>query len=358
MNSCRKRRDEADRRREGLLAETGRNGTDEGRTGGERCNAGGIVTAPSGNVVSPDITRRRRLVEENLLRFLTPDVCRIPEKLREAMEYSLTAGGKRIRPVVLLSAGGVVGGNEEDLLPFACAVEYIHTYSLIHDDLPAMDDDDFRRGRPTCHKAFDEATAILAGDALLTEAFRVMGDSPLAARDPGKAVRAIALLARASGAEGMVGGQMMDLYPGPSTARSSPQDDRSGRTDTAASEVEEIHLRKTAALLSASSGMGGILGGGDESQVESLIRYGRALGLLFQVTDDILDETGSFEEMGKAVAKDRARGKLTYPAVFGMEAATSLAESLSRESISALSGFGEGADTLRDIVRIVTTRRS
>ena len=358
MDACRKRRDEADRKRGGISAEGGRFGHDEGKYGGDLYEAGGIVTAPSGNVGSPDISRRRRLVEENLLRFLTPEVCRIPEKLREAMEYSLTAGGKRIRPVVLLSAGGVVGGNEVDLLPFACALEYIHTYSLIHDDLPAMDDDDYRRGRPTCHKAFDEATAILAGDGLLTEAFRVMGDSPLAARDPGKAVRAIALLARASGAEGMVGGQMMDLSPGQSTGQSSRLDDLSGRLDAAASEVEEIHLRKTAALLSASSGMGGILGGGDESQVESLIRYGRALGLLFQVTDDILDETGSFEEMGKAVAKDRARGKLTYPAVFGMEAAVSMAESLSRESLSALSSFGESADALRDIVRIVTTRRS
>jgi geranylgeranyl diphosphate synthase type II len=316
------------------------------------------VTAPSRYDLSQDISRRRRLVEDNLLRFLSHEACRIPEKLREAMEYSLTAGGKRIRPVVLLSAGGAVGGNEEELLPFACALEYIHTYSLIHDDLPAMDDDDFRRGRPTCHKVYGEATAILAGDALLTEAFRVMGNSPLSARDPGRAVRAIALLARAAGAEGMVGGQMMDLYPGGQAGRTSRPQDPSGRLDDAASEVEEIHLRKTAALLSASSGMGGILGGGDESRVECLIRYGRALGLLFQVTDDILDETGSFEEMGKAVAKDRARGKLTYPAVFGMEAAVSFAESLSRESLSALSGFGESAAALRDIVRIVTTRRS
>ncbi len=310
------------------------------------------------DVVSPDISRRMRLVGENLLRFLSPGVCRIPGSLREAMEYSLTAGGKRIRPVVLLSAGSVVGGNEEDLLPFACAVEYVHTYSLIHDDLPSMDDDDYRRGIPTCHKAFDEATAILAGDALLTEAFRVMGEAPLAARDPGRAVRAIALLARASGAEGMVGGQVMDLYHGLPPGRSSRREDPSGGPDAAASEVEEIHLRKTAALLSASAGMGGILGGGDDSRVEALRRYGLRLGLLFQITDDILDETGNFQEMGKAVAKDRERGKLTYPAVFGMEAATSRVESLGREALSALSCFGENAYALRDIVRIVTSRRS
>ena len=180
----------------------------------------------------------------------------------------------------------------------------------------------------------------------------------MAERDPGRAVRAIALLARASGAEGMVGGQMMDLYPGTPAGGSYPGDDRSGRPKAEASEVEQIHLRKTAALLSAASGMGGMLGGGDDSQVASLIRYGRALGLLFQVTDDILDETGSFEEMGKAVAKDRARGKLTIPAVYGLEEAASIAENRSRESIEALSGFGEAAGVLRDIVRIVSKRRS
>src|SRR5512144_192399 len=223
-----------------------------------------------------EIARRRKLVDDNLLVFLSPDRCRIPERLRGAMAYSLTAGGKRVRPVVLLSAGAAVGGDEAALLPFACAVEYLHTYSLIHDDLPAMDDDDFRRGRPTCHKAFDEATAILAGDGLLTEAFRVMGESPLAGRDPGRAVRAMALLARAAGAEGMVGGQEMDLAPRPGDG------------------VEEIHRRKTAALIDAAAGMGGILGGGPDGQVAALRRYGVALGLLFQITDDILDETGSF----------------------------------------------------------------
>ncbi len=290
--------------------------------------------------MAPEISRRRKLVDDNLLVFLSPDRCRIPGRLREAMAYSLTAGGKRIRPVVLLSAGAAVGGDEEALLPFACAIEYIHTYSLIHDDLPAMDDDDFRRGRPTCHKAFDEATAILAGDGLLTEAFRVMGESPLAGRDPGRTVRAMALLARASGAEGMVGGQQLDLAPRPGDS------------------VDEIHLRKTAALIEAAAGMGGILGGGSDARVESLRRYGSALGLLFQITDDILDETGSFEEMGKAVAKDRARGKLTYPGAHGMEAAAARAEALGREGQAALSSFGPEAGPLREIVRMVVTRRS
>ncbi len=301
------------------------------------------MQATGGALGTAGFARLRALVEESLLGFLSPDVCPIPAPLRDAMEYALTSGGKRIRPVVLLSAGAAVGGEEKDLLPFACPVEYVHTYSLIHDDLPAMDDDDYRRGRPTCHKVFGEAAAILAGDALLTEAFRVMGESPLAGRDPAKAVRASALLARAAGASGMAGGQMMDLSP---------------PAGEGVSAIEEIDLRKTAALLSASAAMGGILGGGGGGQVESLSRYGRALGLLFQITDDILDETGSFEEMGKAVAKDRGRGKLTYPAARGMAEAGARAESLRGEALQALSPFGGEAETLRDIVRIVATRRS
>ena len=295
--------------------------------------------------------RLRSLVEESLLGFLSPDVCPIPSLLREAMEYALTSGGKRIRPAVLLSSGTAVGGEEIDLLPFACAVEYVHTYSLIHDDLPAMDDDDFRRGRPACHKAFGEAAAILAGDALLTEAFRVMGESPLAGKDPAKAVRASALLARAAGASGMAGGQMMDLRLDAGEGEPVP-----GRGKAAT--IEAIDLKKTAALLSAAAAMGGILGGGTGAQVEALSRYGRALGLLFQITDDILDETGSFEELGKAVAKDRQRGKLTYPAALGMAEAAARAESLRRESLQSLSPFGGEAEILREIVRMVAKRRS
>lgn len=284
------------------------------------------------------------MVEEHLLRFIDRDACGMPERLREAIEYSLTGGGKRIRPVVLLSAGSAVGGDEAELLPFACAVEYVHTYSLVHDDLPAMDDDDYRRGKPSSHKAFGEATAILAGDALLTEAFRVMGESSLANAQPRRALAAMAALARAAGAEGMVGGQQLDL---------SAEGSKGGKA-----EKEEIDLRKTSSLLSASARMGGILGGGDGAQVEVLARYGRALGLLFQVTDDILDETGSFEEMGKGVGKDRARGKLTYPGAFGMEEAVARADRLRREALSAVSAFGEAAESLRCIVSLVASRRS
>jgi len=289
------------------------------------------------------IARLRGLVEESLAGTFASEASRIPNPLREAMAYSLMAGGKRVRPVLLLSAGLAVGGDVGSLLPFACAVEYIHTYSLIHDDLPAMDDDDFRRGKPTSHKTFGEGTAILAGDALLTDAFRVMAQSTLAQADPGRAVRAIADLAQAAGGGGMVGGQQMDLSaaPGSSTA----------------SEVDEIELRKTAALLASCARTGAILGGGTPPQIGALGEYGTRLGLLFQVTDDILDETGSFEEMGKGIAKDRARGKWTYPVAHGMPAAIARASVLERAALDAVSTFGAEADPLRELVGMVRNRR-
>jgi geranylgeranyl diphosphate synthase type II len=290
------------------------------------------------------LARLRDLVEGSLTAHLAPEVCGAPSPLREAMAYSLTAGGKRVRPVLLLAAGNAVGGREEELLPFACAVEYVHTYSLIHDDLPAMDDDDFRRGKPTCHKAHGEATAILAGDGLLTEAFRIMAESPLASARPARALRAIADLARAAGVEGMVGGQQLDL--GASPAVSAP------------AEVEEIQLRKTAALIASCARMGGILGGGDAAVVAALGAFGTRLGVLFQVTDDILDETGSFEEMGKGTSKDRARGKWTYPVAFGLEAAVARAGELGRDALGALSVFGPEGEPLRELVRMVQARRS
>jgi len=209
--------------------------------------------------------------------------------------------------------------------------------------LPAMDDDDFRRGKPTSHKMFGEGTAILAGDALLTDAFRVMAESPLAQADPGRVVRAIADLARAAGGGGMVGGQQMDLSAAPG--------------NSTAAEVDEIELRKTAALLSSCARMGAILGGGSPAQIGALGEYGTRLGLLFQVTDDILDETGSFEEMGKGIAKDRARGKWTYPVAHGMPAAIERTSVLERAALDAVSTFGAEADPLRELVGMVRNRR-
>jgi geranylgeranyl diphosphate synthase, type II len=291
-----------------------------------------------------ELARLRTAVEKALPGYIAPAACRAPSALREAMEYSLMAGGKRVRPVLLLSAGMAVGGREEELLPFACAVEFVHTYSLIHDDLPAMDDDDFRRGKPTSHKVFGEGAAILAGDALLTEAFRIMAESGAASASPEKALRAVADLAIAAGAEGMVGGQQLDLSAVAGTS--------------APSLVDEIQLRKTAALLASCARVGGIVGGGSAGEVASLGEFGVHLGLLFQVTDDILDETGSFEEMGKGIAKDRQRGKWTYPVAYGLESAVARAEELGRLALGALEAFRGEAEPLRELVRMVQSRRS
>ncbi len=297
-----------------------------------------------GSPGAEELARLRGLVEDALPGYLSPASCKAPSPLLKAMGYSLMAGGKRVRPVLLLTAGRAVGGGERELMPFACAVEFLHTYSLIHDDLPAMDDDDFRRGKPTSHKVFGEGVAVLAGDALLTEAFRIMAESEKASTDPGKAVRAIADVARAAGAEGMVGGQQMDLFAVPGSAEPAL--------------VDEIELRKTAALLASCTRIGGILGGGTEGQIAALGDFGTRLGVLFQITDDILDETGSFEEMGKGIAKDRARGKWTYPVAYGLPAARARAEALGREALASLSPFREEADPLRELVRMVQDRRS
>jgi len=284
------------------------------------------------------------MVEDSLPGYISADVCGVPSLLREAMEYSLMAGGKRVRPILLLCAGKAVGGEEGKLLPFACAIEFIHTYSLIHDDLPSMDDDNFRRGKPTSHKVFGEGTAVLAGDALLTEAFRIMAESKVASDDPSRAVRAIADIARAAGAEGMVGGQQLDLA--------------AEKNDAIVVEAEEIGLKKTAALLASCARVGGILGGGAPSQIAALGEFGTRLGLLFQITDDILDETASFEEMGKGTAKDRIRGKRTYTVDYGLDTARERVDALGREALEFLAAFGAEANLLRELVRTVQSRRS
>jgi len=284
------------------------------------------------------------MVDDSLAGYISTKMCGAPPLLRKAMEYSLMAGGKRMRPILLLCAGKAVDGEEGKLMPFACAVEFVHTYSLIHDDLPSMDDDDFRRGKPTSHKVFGEGIAMLAGDALLTEAFRIMAESRIASSDPEKAVQAIADIARAAGAEGMVGGQQLDLV--------------AGKGDATAAGAEDIGLRKTAALLASCARVGGILGGGAPSQIAALGEFGTRLGLLFQITDDILDETASFEEMGKGTAKDRVRGKRTYTVDYGLETARERVDTLGRKALESLVPFGAEANPLRELVRMVQSRRS
>jgi geranylgeranyl diphosphate synthase type II len=261
----------------------------------------------------------------------------------EAMRYSLTAGGKRVRPILLLAGSHAVGGDMHSLLAPACALECIHTYSLIHDDLPAMDDDDLRRGRPTCHKVFGEAVAILAGDGLLTYAFDLMSSPELtSAIAPASLLEAVSLLARAAGVSGMVGGQTADIL-------------MEGR-DVDPGTLAFIHSRKTGALLRASVEMGGLLGGGGTEQVARLREYGTALGLAFQIVDDLLDVEGDEELMGKPVGSDARKRKATYPALFGVEEARRRARDLLQQSLAALEGFDDRAEPLRAIARYVVER--
>ena len=258
----------------------------------------------------------------------------IPERLLAAMEYSLLAGGKRLRPVLCLSCAVMCGEEEARVLPFAASIELIHSYSLIHDDLPAMDNDDLRRGKPTNHKVFGEATAILAGDGLLTEAFVSMADAPL---PPERVLAALGELARAAGAAGMVGGQMLDMeYTG------------AGKADI--QELAAMHARKTGALLKASCLCGGLLAGADAEQVAALARYGAAFGAAFQIVDDILDVTGTAEQLGKTPGKDTTQGKLTYPVLLGLERSRELALEQARLAQSSLDMFSSPeADFLRNL---------
>lgn len=263
-----------------------------------------------------------------------------PEKLGSAIRYSLLAPGKRVRPSLVLMACEAVGGNTEQALPGAVAVEMIHAYSLVHDDLPAMDDDDLRRGRPTTHIQYDEATAILAGDSLLAMAFEHLVKS---IADPVLAYRCVRVLGYAAGPECLVGGQAEDLAAengGPQTLE----------------RLESIHRRKTGALIDASVAIGGILGGADEAGLNRLADYSRPLGLAFQVVDDCLDHSASDEEMGKRTGKDAARGKLTYPGLMGLSEARTYSQRLISEAIQAIDVFGSTAWRLKWLAGYVRDR--
>ncbi len=263
-----------------------------------------------------------------------------PTTLHKAMRYSVRAGGKRLRPALVFAAAECVGGSREDATPAACAVEMIHTYSLIHDDLPAMDDDDLRRGLPTCHKVFGEAMAILAGDALLTYSFEVLTATKHTASIAG-IVRAIA---RGVGTQGMVGGQVLDI-------------EGEGKPPTLAS-VCAIHSWKTAALITACCEAGALAGEATQTEYEHLTEYGRNIGLAFQIVDDILDITATPEELGKTPGKDARVGKATYPAVMGQEKAQQEATRLANQAFEALEIFGPRASKLEALGRFVIERSS
>jgi geranylgeranyl diphosphate synthase type II len=252
----------------------------------------------------------------------------------------MMAGGKRLRPILALMAAEACGAEAEVALPSACALEMIHTYSLIHDDLPAMDDDDLRRGRPTCHKAFDEATAVLAGDGLQALAFEVVGRDT---KPAGAAVACLVELARASGPAGMVGGQMADL-------------EAEDRDDPTVEELEAIHRRKTGALLTASLRMGAISAGGSAEELAALTAYGRGIGLAFQIVDDLLDVEGDESKMGKRVGKDSGLGKWTYPSLLGVEGSRRKARQVADEAVAALAPLGDRAGRLRALARQLLER--
>src|SRR5208337_5675286 len=290
------------------------------------------------------LAERRELVNRALAAYL-PAVRGPAFRVVQAMHYSLFAGGKRLRPILCLAAAEAVGGGPEEVLPLACALEMIHTYSLIHDALPSMDDDDLRRGQPTCHKQFDEATAILAGDGLLTEAFYIMAAA--APRFQGREAMLLEvqeLLSEAAGYRGMVGGQMLDLMA-------------EGRRITL-NELEIVHRLKTGALLIAATRAGALAAGGSRPQVAALTAYGERFGLAFQITDDLLDVEGEAAEMGKAPGMDQKRQKATYPALLGLETSRQWAGRLVQEALDELEPFKERAAPLRELARYLLVRRS
>ncbi len=294
-------------------------------------------------VAASDLPRfledERRKVDAALEKLLPPETVE-PPALHKAMRYSVLGGGKRLRPILVRAACSACGGDPDRAMNAACALEMIHTYSLIHDDLPAMDDDDLRRGRPTCHKAFGEAVAILAGDALLTFAFEVL------ARPVGGEGLALALVreaAEAAGTLGMVGGQVLDLQS-------------EGGAPTAAA-VEAIHRRKTAALIRASVRMGGLVAGGGDRLLGALTRYGDAAGLAFQIADDVLDETSDAQTLGKAAKKDAERGKLTYPRAVGLDASRARARALAAEAVDAIADL-PAPRRLRELAELLVERKA
>jgi geranylgeranyl diphosphate synthase type II len=285
------------------------------------------------------LAEKVRIVNETLLQLLAEEP-EIQGDLQEAFRYTLTGPGKRIRSaLVLWSCELVAGGANANARMAAATMEMVHTYSLVHDDLPAMDDDDLRRGRPTCHKAFDEATAILTGDGLLTLAFEVLADR---IDDAALAVKLIGELARAAGPAGMIAGQMADL--------------KAENTAGSLALLEYIHTNKTAKMFRCAAALGALCGGADAGPLEALRQYGLKIGLGFQIADDILDVSASSQQLGKTAGKDVKAAKCTYPAVVGIEPAQALERRLAREAVDLLEPFGARAEILRRLAVVLMDR--
>ena len=286
------------------------------------------------------IAESKELVDQYLEKLL-PDDNEKPPTIHKAMRYSVFAGGKRVRPILVLASGESLGGERSVLLHLGAAVEMMHTYSLIHDDLPALDNDDLRRGRPTCHKVFGDAMAILAGDALMTRCYQVLASLP--GVSDSTRIRIISEIAGATGTvRGMIGGQVVDLE---SEGRKVGPD-----------VLEYIHHSKTGALLTACVRCGALAVGADPGELEALTGYGSKVGLVFQIVDDILDVTSSSEELGKTAGKDAKVKKATYPALYGLEASRTKAQELVESALKDIEEFGEKAENLRDLARFIVRR--
>jgi geranylgeranyl diphosphate synthase type II len=300
------------------------------------------VSATPHDTLHQYLNEIRRQVDEELERLL-PGAQEYPPSIHQAMRHSVFAGGKRLRPILCLESGRLFQGEEKSLVHLGCALELIHTYSLIHDDLPALDNDDLRRGKPTCHRVYGEATAILAGDALLTLAFEVLstpGHLP-----EGRSPRIIHELAHAIGTRGgMVGGQVVDL-------------EAAGR-QTDAATLQYIHSAKTGAFIRAAVRCGALGANAPEEDLARLTVYGAKIGLAFQIADDLLDVTGSKEELGKSVGKDGQQQKATYPAIHGLEESQRIASQLVREACAALEPYGDRAQTLHEIAHFLIARKT
>ncbi|MGV7221536.1 MAG: polyprenyl synthetase family protein [Nitrospinales bacterium] len=288
------------------------------------------------------LAKCREFVDEGIPRFL-PSEDTYPESIHKSMAYSVLAGGKRLRPALLIAAAEAVGGDRHEVLPFAVAVEFIHTYTLIHDDLPALDDDNLRRGKPTNHKVFGEAIAILAGDALLTQAFVLMTNAALMDSIPANHIlRAAHEMGKSVGSTGVIGGQVVDLE----------SEDKSIDAET----LEYIHIYKTGFFFKSCVRVGALLGQAEVKQLNAISSFGAHIGLAFQIIDDILDITGDQEKLGKDVGSDVDKNKATYPALFGMDESKRKAEKLVEDGINQLKDFGASADPLRDIARFFVQR--
>jgi geranylgeranyl diphosphate synthase type II len=289
------------------------------------------------------LKQKKKLIDTFLKNYISQKKKRkdCPGKLQEAMGYALMAGGKRVRPILSIASYEAVGGKSNNILPVAASLELIHTYSLIHDDLPAMDNDDFRRNKPTTHRVFGEGTAILAGDALLTDAFSMISQTKA---NPKQLINVINELSFGCGPDGMVGGQTVDLMLEGTKAKKK--------------ELLYIHTHKTGALIRASVRIGAIMADSTPAKLNALTEYGEKVGLAFQIIDDILDITGTKEEMGKSTGSDNARGKNTYPLIHGLKESQMIAEGLINDSLKAIKNFNKKAEPLAEIARYILSRKN